>query len=326
MEHENITIESSIDGFPISALILSAGKERAAGISADKSEETAGKLRGIVQIVHGMAEHKERYTDFMEFLAVRGYVCVIHDNRGHGKSVRDKSDLGYFYGDGFKCLLQDVSDVAQHVRKIYPDIPRYLLGHSMGSLIVRAYAKRHDDELAGLIVVGSPSKHTGQRLGLFLTKIIGGITGERRVSPFIEKIAGPKPKDPKASSKYAWICSDENIVKEFEKDELCGFAFTINGYENLMKLLIDVYDKSGWQVKNPDLPVHFASGKEDVCLINEKRFREAVGFMRQVGYRNVSSKLYNGMYHEILNEKGRAHVYEDLAEVIAEMSEAVQHV
>lgn len=314
MEYEDITVRSSVDGFPVSGLIVSEGKGRTDGISEDKA---SGRFRGIVQIVHGMAEHKERYIDFMEFLASMGYVCVIHDNRGHGKSVNNKSDLGYFYDNGFECLLQDVSDVARHVSKIYPDLPRYLLGHSMGSLIARAYTKYHDSEIDGLIAVGSPSRHTGARLGLFLTRVIGKLRGSRHVSPFIEKIAGPKPKDPNAASKYAWICSDENIVKEFEKDELCGFTFTINGYENLMKLMIDVYDKNGWHMENPELPVHFASGAEDVCLINEKRFKEAVEFMRKVGYSRVSYKLYDGMYHEILNEKGKTGVYDDLAEIIS---------
>ena len=74
------------------------------------------KYRGIIQIVHGMSEYKERYLPFMEYMAEHKYVSVIHDHRGHGKSVRDKEDLGYMYGGGADAMLQDIHTVNSLIR------------------------------------------------------------------------------------------------------------------------------------------------------------------------------------------------------------------
>ena len=80
--------------------------------------------------------------------------------------------------------------------------------------------------------------------------------------------------------------------------------------------MIDVYDKDGWQMNHASLPVHFASGAEDVCLIDETHFRRSADFMRQVGYSSVTAKLYRNLRHEILNENGREEVYTDLLTVL----------
>ena len=108
--------------------------------------------RAIVQLVHGMCEHKERYIPFMEYLAEQGFVTVIHDHRGHGRSVRSKDDLGYMYGSGAEGMLKDIAKVNHDIRKYFPDLPLILMGHSMGSLAVRAFASEHDDCLDMLIL------------------------------------------------------------------------------------------------------------------------------------------------------------------------------
>ena len=117
------------------------------------------KPRAIVQLVHGMSEHKERYIPFMEYLTDKGYITVIHDHRGHGKSVSDKKDLGYMYGGGADAMLKDVLTVNEEIRRHFPELPLILFGHSMGSLAVRAFAAKHDDCMNMLIVCGSPSEN-----------------------------------------------------------------------------------------------------------------------------------------------------------------------
>ena len=114
--------------------------------------------KGILQLVHGMSEYKERYLPFMEYMAKKGYVCVIHDHRGHGKSVRALDDLGYMYGGGADAILKDIEVVNREMHQQLPDLPLILFGHSMGSLAVRAFARDHDDCMDMLIVCGSPSK------------------------------------------------------------------------------------------------------------------------------------------------------------------------
>lgn len=109
-------------------------------------------VKAVVQLVHGMCDHKERYYPFIEFLNNHGYVCVIHDHRGHGASVLTSHDLGYFYRAGYKGMIEDVHMVGDVLRKQYPDVPFILLGHSMGSMVVRSFAKQYDDAIDALIV------------------------------------------------------------------------------------------------------------------------------------------------------------------------------
>ncbi len=84
--------------------------------------------KGVVQISHGMSENKERYLPFMEYLARRGYICVIHDHRGHGGSVHNREELGYLYGGKNKAMVEDLHQITIWIKEIFPDLPVYLLG------------------------------------------------------------------------------------------------------------------------------------------------------------------------------------------------------
>ena len=112
--------------------------------------DTSRPVKGIVQLVHGMSEHKERYIDFMKYLAENGYITVIHDNRGHGESIRESGDLGYLYEGGYKALVEDIHEITLETKQYVKeelginDRPYILLGHSMGSLAVRCYIKKYD--------------------------------------------------------------------------------------------------------------------------------------------------------------------------------------
>lgn len=127
------------------------------------------KVKGILQIVHGMAEHKERYIPFMEFMANNGYACVIHDHRGHGASILSSDDLGYFYDGGYEAMIADAIQIGEWMQQQYPEVPLYLFGHSMGSMVVRSYTKRYDKNLDGLIVCGSPSYNIASGVGIRLS-------------------------------------------------------------------------------------------------------------------------------------------------------------
>jgi alpha-beta hydrolase superfamily lysophospholipase len=113
-------------------------------------------------------------------------------------------------------------------------------------------------------------------------------------------------------SPNAWICSDHNVVKAYDDDTACGFVFTLNGFQNLFTLISNVYDEDNWKLLNKQLPIFFIAGSDDPCIVNINKFHEAVRFMEKLGYEHVSSKLYPQMRHEILNERGKEEVYEDI--------------
>lgn len=274
-----------------------------------------GNIRGVVQMVHGMAEHKERYIDIMRYLAEKGYVCVMHDHRGHGKSVAQADDLGYINGSNAEYMIADMHQLNMALHQEFPHQPIYLFGHSMGSLAVRAYLKRYDTTISGLIVCGSPSKNAGAGIGKLVARAMTLFKGDHYRSPMIQNLAFGKHSDgfSESISENVWICSDMDVVRAYDQDPLCGFTFTLNGFANLFALMQDVYHPHHWHVRQKQLPIRFIAGREDPCIISSEKFQEAAGFLRQVGYEQVSARLFDGMRHEILNEKDRQLVYEDIA-------------
>lgn len=294
------TLESTADNLPISM----------AAILPDGPAEPAC----ILQLVHGMCEHKERYFPFMEYMASHGFACFIHDHRGHGASVKDSGDLGYFYEGGMEGMIEDIRSVTLEARKAFPGIPVILFGHSMGSMAVRSFAKRYDNMISALIVCGSPSYNPASGIGKVLANLFRKLCGDRYRPRLIQKISfgsfGRKFRE--SGSPNAWICSDPEIVEAYDNDPLCSFQFTADGFVNLFSLMQDAYSESGWKVSNPDMPVLFVSGTEDPCLINPCKFKDAVDRVSAAGYRNVHSRLYPSMRHEILNETGKEQVWKDL--------------
>ena len=268
----------------------------------------------VLQLVHGMCEHKERYIPLMRFLSQHGYICVIHDHRGHGKSVRTTNDLGYFYDGGYVAMVDDTHAVTQLIKNRYTDLPVYLFGHSMGSMVARSYTKRYDNELAGLIVCGSPSYNSANSIGKQIAKCQGHKHGDHYRSTQMQKLAfGTYNKSfGKVSSPNAWICSDTAVVAAYDASPLCNYIFTSNGFYNLFALMDDAYARNDWRLSNPKLPIWFISGEDDPCFISPKKFNHAVDNMRKVGYVNVTSKLYPHMRHEIVNELGKEHVWNDI--------------
>ena len=104
------------------------------------------------------------------------------------------------------------------------------------------------------------------------------------------------------------------LVEDFVR--LC--APTVDCTLTLLKMMKETYSKKGWNVHNPALPILFISGGDDPCLINLKRFHHSAGFMNTVGYNNVSSIIYLGMRHEVLNEIGKEDIWQEIEDFVAQ--------
>ena len=298
---KEFTLDSSADGLKLAVAVSEVQQPKA-----------------IVQLVHGMCEHKERYYAFMDWLSQQGILCVIHDHRGHGASVKEPEDLGYMYDGGWKALVNDIKVVGDWARAEYPGLKFVLFGHSMGSLAVRSYTKRYDDTIDGLFVCGSPSDNPAKGAGRLLARIAGLGNGGRKRPGLLQKMSFGAYNKAFENEGFAsaWVCSDRKILEEYHKDPLCQYVFTANGFVNLMGLMQDCYSVAGWMVSKPGLPVHFISGAQDPCRISDEAFGKAAGNMRKVGYSAVDAKLYPGMRHEILNETDRIAVWNDILKMI----------
>ena len=296
MKKEFFSLYSKFDNLPLSVLVVEPKQE----------------AKGIIQLVHGMCEHKLRYERFMEFLAENGFICCMHDHRGHGSSVLEEEDLGYFGDRTGKAVVEDTALLTREMKKRYPALPVYLFGHSMGSLIVRCYLQEYDDEIEKLVVCGSPSKNPLCGLGLFLNGTISLFKGERHRSQMMSNIALDGDKKFKGEGKGAWLTRDKSVVEEYQKDAKSGFTFTCNGFANLLKLMKSTYSKKKYKVKNPSLSILFIAGSDDPVIGDEGKWISAQNSLREIGYTQVEGKLYPSMRHELLNEIGREEVWNDL--------------
>ena len=297
MNIERFTVESAYDGLPLACVTF----------------EPDARPRGVFQIVHGMCERKERYEAFMRYLAENGFVAAAHDHRGHGASVLSDADLGWFRDRKGSALVEDAVQVTGALKARYPGLPVLLFGLSMGSMVVRCYIQEHDGDIDSLVVCGSPSKNSLAGAGVALAKSIAAVKGERHRSPLLARVStGGGDKRFPGEGRSSWLTRDRAVADAYNADPKCNFIFTCNGYENLFRLMQHTYDKGRYAVRNPSLPILFVSGSDDAIMVDEQKWFDSQQFLRDVGYKNVSGKLYHGMRHEILNEFGKEEVYADL--------------
>lgn len=273
-------------------------------------KKTKTKPIGIVQISHGMAENKERYKDFMKYLSAKGYIVVIHDHRGHGKSVLKSDDLGYFNSNR-NILVEELYQVTTYIKELYPNLKITLFAHSMGSLVARLYIQKYDNMIDKLILCGAPTYNPFSKMGSLLADILGKIKGEKYRSNFINKLVF-KNHNKNYDVPNSWICSYKKIVSEYNKSNYCGFIFTIDGFKMLFYMMQTVFKKNLYKVKNKALPILLIGGMDDPVIGGKKKFNHLCDFLKDVGYLNLKGKLYPNMRHEILNEKCNDTVYEDI--------------
>ena len=270
---------------------------------------------GIVQLVHGMSEHKERYYDFMNYLAQNGYICGIHDHRGHGASLKDPSHLGYFYTEDSSVIVDDAHQVTEYLKERYPSLSISIFSHSMGTLVSRNYLKKYDHELEKIVLCGPPTENKLAGFAVFLAKISSIFYGKYKPNKFLNALSvGQYSKG--YESQLDWICSNPDTVEAYEADPLCGFIFTTNAFINLFKLLESAYNGRDWRPKNIALAIFLIAGEDDPVIQGKEKFKGLERFLKSLGYKNIKSKLYKGMRHEILNERDKETIYQDVLEFL----------
>lgn len=272
------------------------------------------EIRGVVQITHGMCEYIERYEDFARFLNSKGLVVVGHDHIGHGRTVNSEENLGYFADkDGAGCTIKDMHSVTEFARALYPKAPYVILGHSMGSFITANYIEQYGNEIDAAILVGTGLNSSAAcTAGRLINDIVARLKGERHRSRLVSRLMFGRYNSRIADcrSEYDWICSDEEILSEYLADSHCGYTFTTNGNRALISFM--QYERRHFKDIPESLPVLLASGLDDPVSNYGKSVEQIADILRKNGVKDISVKLYENMRHEILNEKDKVRVYEDL--------------
>ena len=276
-----------------------------------------GEVRAVLQICHGMVEYIRRYDEFAQFLCGEGYYVVGNDHLGHGKSIQAKSEYGFFnekYGNA--CVLGDMHTLRQRTEKKYPGVPYFMLGHSMGSSLLRQYIQMYGNGLSGAVLMGTVADHKKAALlfGKRLCRVMAAFRGWHYRSKMVDNLVlgAYNKKFKPARTRADWITSDNENLDMYVADPLCSFMSTVNAYYNVFSGMIGIQRKESVYMIPKGLPVLFVSGADDPVGEFGKGVRKIYEKYRAAGIRDVTLRLYTGDRHELLNETDRDQVYKDL--------------
>ena len=275
--------------------------------------EPENQPKAVLQIVHGMAEHIERYDRFARYLNQNSILVVGADNASHGKSISKDGIRGYFGAEhGWNSLIQDIQSVHSIIKQSYCDLPCILFGHSMGSFLARSYAARHGDDLDGFIFCGTAGKNPALPVAKLLARSEIRKNGASTPSRLLDKLSfgaynnAFKPN----RTPFDWLSRDEAEVDKYVDDPACGFVFTAAGFRDLFDGLGEVSGPQ-WARRVPKRPILLIAGDADPVGANGKGVKQVEAWLVQSGHR-VKCILYPGARHELLNETNREQVSDDV--------------
>jgi alpha-beta hydrolase superfamily lysophospholipase len=278
------------------------------------------EVKATLLIVHGMAEHSGRYAEFAQFLADHGVAVVTYDHLGHGKTIKTERDLGFFGEEHpVQSLLKDVIIMADTLKNRHPDVPHFVMGHSMGSFIIRNVLKHHAGTFAGAILMGTADANPLTKVLLPVNKILAKVASRKQNPVFakvMNKVLNSKLEDRISSSEFAWLTEDPAAIEIYEADPLTGFDFTNNGFMTLFSLMETGLNKNWATTIAKNFPMLFISGEDDPIGDMGHGIRKIVTRLNNKNFSNVDIQLYPNMRHEPLHEKDHKIVYQDILEWI----------
>jgi alpha-beta hydrolase superfamily lysophospholipase len=279
------------------------------------SPETNVKVKAVVQIAHGLAEHAGRYERFAEKLTENGYIVYANDHRGHGKTAGSLEEVGYLGEDGFNWMAKDMKELNDIVKKENPELNVFLFGHSMGSLLAQRYICLYGNSIRGVVLSGTSGK-----MGFIVN--IGIVMAAREVRKF-----GPKARSIKLNSMsfenynksfkstktdFDWLSRDNAEVEKYINDPYCGGVFTSSFFYDFLRGLKELHKMKNMKNIPKDLPIYVINGDKDPVGSFCKTVNMLLDAYNKLGIKDVSHKYYKDARHEILNEINRDEVMQDV--------------
>jgi alpha-beta hydrolase superfamily lysophospholipase len=266
-----------------------------------------------IQIIHGMAEHAARYSDFANFLVKNNLAVYANDHRGHGLTAGTFKETGYFADkNGWETATDNVHQLTKIIKKENPGIHLFMLGHSMGSLIARNYIIKYPNELNGLILSGT-SYNPSILLGFGKTVAVFQklFAGKRHRSKLLDTLSFGKFNSAfkPNSTKFDWLSHDKKQVDAYLNDTFCGFVCTTSFYSDLFKGILRIQNKKYLEKMPVDIPILIVSGEKDPVGNFTKGVNKVYEIYSNCGVRDINIKIFNDARHEILNEINRKEVY-----------------
>ncbi len=271
----------------------------------------AKKPKAVIQIIHGMEEHQERYEPFINYLVQNDFSVVSSNMRGHGENA---PILGYFSDkNGYKLLISDQLLITNYIKQYFIGVPICIFAHSMGTIITRVILQKNSNDYSKIILAGYPNYQAATGLGIFVSNIIKFFRGAKYKSKLINKLSleafNKNIKHPK--TKVDWICANEETIKKYLADPLCGIGFTVSAFKDLFILVKLMHKVKNYKNVNAALPIMLLRGENDPCVGGNKGSADSINTLKKAGFTNLTDKCYEGMRHEIINEKQNDIVYAD---------------
>ena len=289
----------------------------------DKYEITAYKWeienpKAIVQIIHGMGEYAQRYSEFAEFLNKNGYSVYADDHRGHGKTLKNHEHHGQIGHDGFNKMVEDEFVLSQLIKKENPNKELYVLGHSMGSFILQEYLIKHSNFIDKAIISGSCGKMgldltLGKNLAFMEMKLKKEINGSKLIDFLNFKMYSLHFKE---KHKNAWLNRDISEVNKYNHDPYCGNIFPAQFYYYFYKGLTNLHKKHRIANIDKNLKLFIFSGDRDAVGKMGKGVKKLHNMYKDLGIKNPQIKLYKDGRHEMLKELNKKEVFEDILNFI----------
>lgn len=276
------------------------------------------KPKAVIQVIHGMEEHQERYEDFIKKINKNGYSVVSSNLRGHGANAKE---LGFFKeDDGYKELIQDQMIITKYIKTEFKKLDIYIFAHSMGTIITRVLLQNNSNDYKKVALSGYPNFQVGAYFGIFIANIIGKLYGPKHKSKLIAALSvdafNKKIKNPKTN--FDWVSYNEDNINSYIKDPYCGFGFTTSAFNDLFHLVILMHKSHLYKNVNKDLEILLLRGLDDPCVGENKGANDSFNVLKKAGFIKIKSLEYPNMRHELLAEKENKKVYLDILNFFSE--------
>ncbi len=277
--------------------------------------EPQGKPVAVLQIVHGVAEYAARYEEFASFMASKGFLVVAEDHMGHGGSLGNEGILGAFEG-GWHKAVADTHQLLTYTRMECPDVPYILLGHSMGSFMVRTLlAKYPKCGISAAILSGTGWMHRGiLNTGIATATLVAKRQGPYKPSKLLDGMmfGSYNRKIDHRRTSHDWLTRDNKIVDAYVADPLCGFSMSAGLAKDMLTGMLYNQEPEHLAKMRKDMPVLFIAGADDPVGNYGEGVKQTVQAFTRAGMENVTMRLYPLCRHEVLNELNRKEVYANI--------------
>lgn len=279
-----------------------------------QAEGTAQASRGIVEIVHGMAETAKRYEETAAALVAAGFEVFALDLRGHGESAKAKNSLGYAGADGHNWMVKDIALLGQEISRRHPGVPLFLMGHSMGSFLVQKVMYTAPGIYDGFMLTGTCGQRSMIAFGEGLARLHCALTGDQKPSMLLNAIVfGPYNRQfTPVRTPFDWLTRDTAEVDKFVQDPCCGELCSAGFFRDFFHLLSEIHQPGNMERIPRDKPIFIFCGEQDPVGLNGKGARRLIDKYKELGVSELEWKFYPEARHELLHEINREEVIQDM--------------